>query len=218
MAMAEGTDNELSFRPSSYWEPDTSYKEILANIKGADRKKWVKEAIEGGRMSDIEEWMLMEKLSDSDRIAIGKIHPRYMGGEYLPDLEQSEVEIARVTLQSVTQDVISIRATAASNRIDYRIVDEYETDWRISPASSLEPLSMGEMIEMLDSARTPDEEDVTGKAGPVWGALTMNLDGDDNPMGLIGFVEVTSEFYPGLNVYYAREIEDFLREFGTRPK
>lgn len=36
--------------------------------------------------------------------------PSWMGGEYLPDSEPGEVEIARIVLQSTTMDVFSIRA------------------------------------------------------------------------------------------------------------
>ena len=49
-----------------------------------------------------------------------------MSGEYLPDFDGDEVEIARVTLASVTGDVISIRARGQHALIHYRIVDEYE--------------------------------------------------------------------------------------------
>jgi hypothetical protein len=105
---------DLEFRPPTFWEPS---KKIIANIKGAERKKLATKAISTGRASEIAAWTLQEKLSDPDRIALGQIHPRYMGGEYLPDFTREEVEIARVTLQSSTQDVISVRAKAAANRI-----------------------------------------------------------------------------------------------------
>ena len=40
-----------------------------------------------------------------------------MSGEYLPDFEGDEVEIARVTLASVTGDVVSIRARRQEFRV-----------------------------------------------------------------------------------------------------
>jgi hypothetical protein len=184
---------------------------LSTKIKGADRKRWVREAIEEGRVGEIEEWMLQENLPDPVRIAIGKVHPRYMGGEYLPDFEQNEVEIARVTLESTTQDVSSIRAKTVTGRIEYRIVDEYETNWEISPTSSLQPLSMSELISMMDNAKTAGYDGVQWKTGVTWGPLTMNLESSDDPASLTGFVEVTSEFYPGLKEYYVTEIARFLR-------
>ena len=66
----------------------------------------------------------------------GRLHPSNMGGEYLPLLRKGEVEIARISLQSVTADQISIRARRLSKRIGYRIVDEYEMGYVCRPASS----------------------------------------------------------------------------------
>jgi hypothetical protein len=51
-----------------------------------------------------------------------------MSGEYLPDFEGDEVEIARVTLASATGDIISIRGRHEGGRIHYRIVDEYDDE------------------------------------------------------------------------------------------
>jgi hypothetical protein len=134
-----------------------------------------------------------------------------MGGEYLPDFKREEVEIARVTLQSSTQDVISVRAKAAANRIKYRIVDEYETPSTISPASSSRPLSMSRLICLMDGAKVGVWDGVSWSTGVVWGPLTMNLENSDDPLKLIDFVEVTSEFYPQLGDYYADEIRRFLQ-------
>jgi len=134
-----------------------------------------------------------------------------MGGEYLPDFKREEVEIARVTLQSSTQDVISVRAKPTANRIKYRIVDEYETPSKISPASSSQPLSMDRLIRLMDSAIVGAYDGVSWPTGIVWGPLTMNLENSDDPLELINFVEVTSEFYPELGGYYADEIRRFLQ-------
>ena len=55
------------------------------------------------------------KLEPSTRLLLGGIHPAFMGGEYLPQFGQNEIEIARIVLASVTQDVISIRARRLTN-------------------------------------------------------------------------------------------------------
>ena len=51
-----------------------------------------------------------------------------MGGEYLPDLKQDEVEIARITIASTTQDVTSVFVRRGKRRTYYRVVDEYGGD------------------------------------------------------------------------------------------
>ena len=77
-----------------------------------------------------------------------------MGGEYLPPLRKGEVEIARISLASVTADQISVRARRSRGRIRYRVVDEYmETSTYVChPASSVSPLSLGELIALMESA------------------------------------------------------------------
>ena len=49
----------------------------------------------------------------------------FMGGEYLPPVKKGEVEIARISLESVSGDQISVRARRSGGRISYSIVDEY---------------------------------------------------------------------------------------------
>jgi hypothetical protein len=43
------------------------------------------------------------------RQATGAIHPWLMGGEYLPDRQDNEVEIARITIAFTTRDVTCVR-------------------------------------------------------------------------------------------------------------
>jgi hypothetical protein len=215
MKMAAAKTYDLNYRPPTYWLPDTDPKRIIVRIKGADRQRWAKEAIERGRGAELEDWMIQEKLSDELRNAAGRVHPRYMGGEYLPDCKRNEVEIARVTLQSSTQDVTSIRATRTSNRIKYRIVDEYDfgSIYEITPATSVQPLSMKRLISLMDTAKCKQLSWGPSSAGVVWIPLEGNLEYADDPMELSDFVEVTSEFYPGLQRYYAEEIDRFIRDF-----
>jgi hypothetical protein len=62
------------------------------------------------------------------RLALGRLHPSFMGGEYLPDRRDTEVEIARINIDSTTSDVTSVYAKAGKDRIRYRVVDEYNGD------------------------------------------------------------------------------------------
>jgi hypothetical protein len=78
-----------------------------------------------------------------------------MGGEYLPELRVNEVEIARIIKKSTTLDVVSIRARQTKNRIVYKIVDEYpeyEPNYFLAKETSVKPLTLSELIEMIDSA------------------------------------------------------------------
>jgi hypothetical protein len=87
-------------------------------------------------------------------VAWGRAHPSHMGGEYLPPLRKGEVEIARISLQSETADQISVRARRIGRRMGYCVVDEYPESWTYvcHPASSLSPLSLRELIALMESA------------------------------------------------------------------
>jgi hypothetical protein len=68
----------------------------------------------------------------------------------LAEYEEGEVEIARLVLASVTQTCKAFGTRWVGNTLRYRIVDEYETDWYLPRAKSERPLSMGELIELID--------------------------------------------------------------------
>src|SRR5438034_812635 len=107
---------------------------MLANVKGARRRQAIQEAIATGTVGNLPAKLLADDLPTDLRRFIGALHPSFMGGEYLPDADEHEVEIARITLpETVTCDVISIWARSNRTGIAYRIVDEYETAFRCRP-------------------------------------------------------------------------------------
>ena len=104
------------FRPESYWDAPEA---ILANVKGQWRRRYLSDPPDG-QIEDIPEELLANELSAADRAMAGRLHPSMMGGEYLPAYRRQEIEIARVVLASVTQDVISIRPAWTADRLPRR--------------------------------------------------------------------------------------------------
>src|SRR4029453_4622764 len=92
-----------------------------------------------------------------------------MGGEYLPDLRSEEVEIARITIASVTQDVTSVYARRGRKRIYYRVVDDYvgETLASKRTRTSPQPPQLGEVESFFDQAWS------------IYDVLEMNFGGND---------------------------------------
>ncbi len=121
------------------------------------------------------------------RRAIGRIHPHFMGGEYLPDQEDGEVEIARIEIDSTTSDVTSVYARLDGSTIRYRVVDEYGGETLSGPAEreSKEPLTLGELEEFFIGA------------WPFLEVLDMNFENDTQ--GMLGFFRARSQFYPRLD-------------------
>jgi hypothetical protein len=139
---------DLDFRPASYFWPVTHETHVLAAIKGERRRQAIREAFDTNRLTELDEYYAVPVLREDDRRALGALHPSFMGGEYLPNRQETEVEIARINIDSTTSDVTSVYAKAGKNRIYYRVVDEYEGDTlnEKRTRSSKRPLTLEELI------------------------------------------------------------------------
>lgn len=182
--MNTDTPIDLSFRPKTYFWPLGLEKHLLTHVKGAARRAALERLIDEGRLDEIPDFLAQAKLSEEERAAIGRIHPRFMGGEYLPDQAHGEVEIARIEIASTTFDVTSVYARRSGRRIRYRVVDEYQGDTLSAPTTrtSLQPLTLGALTDFFLGAW--DLLDV----------LQMNFDGDLESM--LDFFAGRSAFYP----------------------
>jgi hypothetical protein len=190
---------DLQFRPPSYFWLRGLETHLLARIKGAERKAALKRLIEAGRINEIPDFLAQSALSKRDRQALGRIHPAFMGGEYLPDLLQNEVAIARITIASTTQDVTSVYARRGKDRIRYRVVDEYENGTLSgkNTRTSTRPLTLGELEGFLNGAWS------------IFDVLAMNFghSGYDRDEMLNFVADVESQFYPNIGALYERRIE-----------
>ena len=175
---------DLAFRPKTYFWPLGLDRHLLTHVKGAARRAMLQRLIDEGRLDEIPDFLAAAKLSEAERTSIGRIHPRLMGGEYLPDQEEGEVEIARIEIASSTGDVTSVYARRDGAEIHYRVVDEYEGDTLTGDTerTSAEPLTLGELTDFfLDAWNLLD-------------VLEMNQFAslDD----ALAFFDGRSEFYP----------------------
>ena len=202
------TPTYFSFRPASYWEENDPLSTILRNIKGTNRRQMITDFWNQDRLSELDPILLADSTNPEVRQLLSAIHPSFMGGEYLPDLLPTEVEIARVELKSTTSDVISIRARRdpGDELIHYRIVDEYETDFTIQSKASSLPLSQGELIALLDDTTEG------GEGGLAHCYNIMNNSALGDPESLRNFTTVSSTIYPDLFEHYDAEHEKWCEE------
>lgn len=157
---------DLSFRPATHWPA------AEPSVSGAPSAAQRAEALEPGKQ-----------------------HPAFLGGAYLPEGEPGEVEIARIESRSTTADVVSIRAHREGGRIGYRVVDEYEMEWVVPTPAPDEPLTLGELLELVDGAHPAGEPEWRGLTNP-W--CERNLIEPSDVRELVDFLRVTSRFYPEL--------------------
>jgi hypothetical protein len=190
---------DLSYRPRSYFWPLGLDSHLLARVKGAERRAALQQLIGAGRLDEIPGFLARSSLTESERQAIGQLHPAFMGGEYLPDLAEQEVEVARITIASTTQDVTSVFARRGKRRIYYRVVDEYggETLSGKNTRTATRPLTLGAL-----------ERFFTG-AWSIFDVLQANFsDAGYNLEQMLRFVVgIDSQFYPQLGRLYRRRIQ-----------
>jgi hypothetical protein len=191
----------LDFRPVGYFWPLSLGSHLLGTVKGAVRQNHIHSLIEQNRLDELSDWLAHESLPDEVRTATGRVHPILMGGEYLPNLHKVEVEIARISLKSVTGDVISVRAARGKRRIRYRIIDEYngETLSGVTRRTSTRPLTLGQLEKFIEGSS--GGMDIVRRNIFVRGGYAEECK---------GFLHASSPFYPGLTALYQQRFDELV--------
>ncbi len=147
----EKSELDLSYRPESYFWPITHETHLIAAIKGERRRNIIRAAFDSNTVTPLDEHYAAPVLHEQDRRALGRLHPSFMGGEYLPNRQETEVEIARINIDSTTSDVTSVYAKAGKSQIYYRVVDEYNGDTLSDKRTrtSKRPLTLAELVEFF---------------------------------------------------------------------
>ena len=196
------TPINLQFRPQSYFWAKNKGIQLLSDIKGANRRRIYEQALQQDDALDLSPALTAHALSEDDRRFIGRLHPSFMGGEYLPSTRKQEVEIARITIASTTQDVTCVYARPLGKRISYRIVDEYNGDTITGrqTRTSTKPLSLGELVSFFL------------QGWDLLGCLDHNFCEYGYPRDEVhGFiVDASSSFYSEFNEAITHEIDTWL--------
>ena len=202
---------DLDFKPV-YFGPQSLKKFYKSRVKGTIRREMVSENIENNVPSQLTE----SSLNENTRDVLGQIHPSFMGGEYLPDLTESEIEIGRIILESTTGDVDSIRVTRNDDGYSYRIVDEYGSTFEIPEhlRKSTSPLSLREMVDLINNTcRKFEDVEESEEPGLVKGYITYMLSEGDKDSEIMSFIRVESEFYPELFDFFEYQKELWINEY-----
>lgn len=209
---------DLNFRPRSYADFDDPISAVLNGIKGRKRREMIRDMLsaEGDKraaydaaLGPIEEEILRESVADpSSSLVHRTLGPEWLGGEYLPDLSRREVEIARIELRSTLADVFSLRARVAGRRYEYRMIDEYESTFELTPATSETTLTLLELVRLIDGVKSPTL-DLDGRPFvEAWwwqqhGCSYYTLE------DCTDFAWVESEQYPQLGAYYEERAREW---------
>jgi hypothetical protein len=112
--------------------------------------------------------------------------------------------------------VISVRAARRGRAITYRIVDEYESSFQFHPKMSVQPLTMGEMVDLIAAAVLEGLSEFPGGLTNAYRDYNLAVDDSQDPRDLRDFVAVTSSFYPELRRWYEDDAEEWCVEAESR--
>ena len=127
-------------------KPNSKEEAAIRSIKGNFRREFVMRAILSDGIESVPPAWLNHDLSRTLKDFLTAQHPRSRGGEDLPNLEDGEVEIARLSLtNSVHGEVTSLRAKRNGTGVALRMVDEYETEIEL-PVGRLDKMPTDEEV------------------------------------------------------------------------
>jgi hypothetical protein len=126
ITMSEKID--LSYRPETYWPESLNQEQLLAEIQGESRRAIARKILAEDGFAGLNAFFARKALDEGERRYWGSLHPRYLGGEYLPRPQLGELEIARISLAEV-----ACRWAEEKNR-DGAGEDEDDADTRVASA------------------------------------------------------------------------------------
>jgi hypothetical protein len=196
------------FRPKSYWIDSDPLAAILRNVSGENRRQMITDYWNAGKLDELDPALLQDKADQGTVSRLGRIHPSFLGGEFLPPYLPGETEIARICLQSTTSDIISLRARPIPTGIAYRIEDEYRGVFRLPIVTSEEPLTLAEMIQQFDEGHL---EGLELHGTLALGYNQMNLEHSE-PDQLRHFTRIGSPLYRQLEVHFEHVFDDWCAQ------
>jgi hypothetical protein len=196
-------------RPQSYWDDSSVLHATLRNVKGENRRRLIRDFHSLNQLDQVEPGLAKDILSTPERESLGRIHPTFLGGEYLPDYQATETEIARIVLDSTLRDVISLRARRTkTGLLRYSIVDEYEGVFYFPKLPSRDSLTLGQIVDWIDQVGLSDGPNLGIGLGLIYTVGNFTEGEDINK--LENFTTVESELYPQLTEHYRKLASEWV--------
>jgi hypothetical protein len=229
------TEVDLDFRPDRYIADWCALAAVAQNVTGEARRAAVARGLLGSvrlRASQLVDvpprplsaQLLSDRLPPARRAHWVADDPlARVSGEYLPAYLPSEVEIARLVLDTRPMIVYSVRAaampTARGSSRTVRVVDEHGTTFTHHAEPEAQPYSLRALIRLIDGVRSstlPEHPEHL----PFPEALLLEGVALGVPSGqLHDFVQVSSTVYPELLAFYRARLRWWVRQhFAVGPR
>jgi len=168
--------------------------------------------MDDGKLLDLLDTVAEEEEEDGEFDARTELDlaTAFLGRLNHPARDGEAVEIANIFMFNPNCDYISVLAEWRDGRIHYQVVDPYPEYWtyRCTPESSDRPLTLGELIDLIDTAEQVSGGEVV-HGGLILPILDDNFDGSGDAEELRSFIRVTSAFYEDLQVWYRLACEQW---------
>lgn len=192
---------DLRYRPPRYFAPRRLEAHLLAQIQNARVKAQIQAAYDAGKSEEATDLLQTAVRSPEIMHVLESVDPSFLGGNYLPPLEEGEVEIARLTLDSVTRDVKVAYAKPVHRRIRIRVLDEYDTDYLTAgPRFVARPLTLGHFARyFVETIHLYDILEMN--------CVTYREPGVGDPLeAALAFFTAQSDFYPNFDAACRRVV------------
>jgi hypothetical protein len=205
---------DYDFRPETYWEFNEVLVDALRNSRDDCDATMALAAIETGVYGDLK--LRKETLDDVEKNFLHDFCTRVNQNCYPDDHEPGEVVIAWIEVNSEAQDQLSVRAKRVGDKIQYRVVDYYWRDVDFSPHESVFPLTLGELVDLIDGAQLEDFK--YRGLGLCFTIENYEREKWASPEYLLEYTKVYSIFYPGLSEHYAHVAKQWCEGKTTAKK
>ena len=203
----EGIDYE--FRPKSYWDTfDDPLQAILKNVKGTNRRQMIRDYWEAGRIEELFDTHLLDELGKKTGVVSARFILHSWAANTCRTTRKVRWKLPASNWNPRRQMLSAFVRRKRASESHILIVDEYETEFNILPTHSDKPLTLSELVGLIDGAT---EE---GSLGLYY--TQMNYEGGERSIEWLDqmrhFTRVESVFYPQLNLHYEKLLDLWYEE------
>ncbi|MBY0488782.1 MAG: hypothetical protein K2R93_02965 [Gemmatimonadaceae bacterium] len=223
---------DLHYRPRTYVADWCATAAAVQNIVGEVRREAVHQRLSERRAAPaIPSWMLEDRLPRRRRDAWVANDPvGHTGGEFLPPYRQGEMELARLVVATSPAIVISLRGRMLDMRFctarlrerwgwpfwySHRVVGEGETRYACSHEEVAEPLSLLDVILLLDNVRAPHLPDLSRRMPFPEALLLECIDARAGHAAPHELLRISSVVYPELGAFYRTRLSWWVAQHLT---